>query len=151
MRTDKGEEGAFDIRGAGAGEDARGRVLGEDAPFTHQDEAVAAGGLIHYVARDEEGGAGGRQGVKGAPERLPEHGIEADHYVLFPAFGERSDAKYDFKWVTTRTWDAFGKSYDQYGTGGGWMKARELFEGLLDCDSSRVYVSERVRRLAPAK
>ena len=80
-----------------------------------------------------------------------EHGIEADHYVLFPAFGERSDAKYDFKWVTTRTWDAFGKSYDQYGTGGGWMKARELFEGLLDCDSSRVYVSERVRRLAPAK
>lgn len=80
-----------------------------------------------------------------------EQGIAADHYILYPAFGERSDAKYDFKWVTTSTWESFGKAYDQYGTGGGWQKSRELFDGLLDCDSSRVYVSERVRRMAPAK
>jgi len=80
-----------------------------------------------------------------------EHGIEGDHYLLFPAFGEKSDAKYSFKWVTTSTWAAFGKAYDQYGTGGGWMKSQELFDGLLDCDSSRVYVSQRVRRIPPAK
>lgn len=80
-----------------------------------------------------------------------EHGVAADHYLLFPAFGERSDAKYSFKWVSTSSWEAFGKSYDQYGTGGGWQKAQELFDGLLDCDSSRVYVSQRVRALAPAK
>ena len=80
-----------------------------------------------------------------------EHGVESDNYVLFPAFGETSDAKYSFKWVTTATWEAFGKSYDQYGTGGGWMKARDLFDGLLDCDSGRVYVSQRVRRMAPVK
>ena len=80
-----------------------------------------------------------------------EKGIASDHYILFPAYGERSDAKYSFKWVTTSTWEAFGKSYDQYGTGGGWMKAEELFDGLLDCDSSRVYVSERVRRMAQSK
>lgn len=79
-----------------------------------------------------------------------EHGIESDNYLLFPAMGEQRSAKYSFKWVTTSSWEAFGKSYDQYGTAGGWQKAQELFGGLLDCDSSRVYVSQRVRRLAPA-
>lgn len=80
-----------------------------------------------------------------------EHGVTSDNYILFPAFGEKSDAKYSFKWVTTSSWDDFGRSYDQYGTGGGWMKARDLFDGLLDCDSGRVYVSQRVRHLPPAK
>jgi hypothetical protein len=79
------------------------------------------------------------------------HGIESDSYLLFPAFGEQSRARYSFKWVTTSSWEAFGKSYDQYGNGGGWQKADELFDGLLTCDSSRVYVSQIVRRMAPVK
>lgn len=80
-----------------------------------------------------------------------EHGITNDNYLLFPAYGESSNAKYSFKWVTTASWDDWGKSYDQYGTGGGWERATELFDGLLDCDSGRVYVSQRVRRMAAAK
>jgi hypothetical protein len=80
-----------------------------------------------------------------------EHGVESDNYLLFPAFGESRSAKYSFKWVTTSSWEAFGKSYDQYGTGGGWQKWDELTEGLLECDSGRVYVSQRVRQMAPAK
>ncbi len=79
------------------------------------------------------------------------NGIDDDNYLLFPAFGEEHDAKYSFKWVTTSSWEAFGKSYDQYGTGGGWQKADDLFKGLLDCDSGRVYVSQRVRRTGGAK
>jgi hypothetical protein len=80
-----------------------------------------------------------------------EHAVVSDNYLLFPAFGEESSAKYSFKWVTTSSWEAFGKSYDQYGAGGGWQRAEELFGGLLDCDSSRVYVSQRLRRTAPTK
>jgi hypothetical protein len=76
-----------------------------------------------------------------------EHGIQANNMMLFPAFGESSDSDYDFKWVTTSDWTTFGLSYDQYGTGGGWQKSRELFEGLLDCDSSRLYQSIRVRSM----
>ncbi len=76
-----------------------------------------------------------------------EQGIAADHFLLFPAYGESSKAEYDFKWVTSSTWAAFGKSYDQYGTGGGWKKAGELFEDLLDCDSGRVYQGTRTRSL----
>jgi hypothetical protein len=78
-----------------------------------------------------------------------EQGTADDHFVLFPAYGESSDADYDFKWVTTSTWEDLGKGWDQYGNGGGWMKARELFDGLLDCDSSRLYVERRVREQAP--
>jgi hypothetical protein len=80
-----------------------------------------------------------------------EHGIARDNYLLFPAYGESHDAKYSFKWVTTSSWDDWGKAYDQYGTGGGYAKAGELFTGVLDCDSTRLYVSQRVRSMAAAK
>lgn len=77
-----------------------------------------------------------------------EKGIESDNFMLFPAFGESSDADYSFKWVTTQSFEDFGESYDNYGTGGGWQKARELFDDLLDCDSSRLYFGTRVRGMA---
>jgi hypothetical protein len=77
-----------------------------------------------------------------------EQGTADEHFILFPAYGESSDADYDFKWVTTSTWEDFGKGWDQYGNGGGWQKSRELFGGLLDCDSSRLYVQRRVREMA---
>ncbi len=76
-----------------------------------------------------------------------EHGVVDDNFLLFPAFGESKDASYSFKWVTTSDWEALGKSYDQYGNGGGYQKAQELFDGLLDCDSSRLYVSRRLREI----
>lgn len=80
-----------------------------------------------------------------------EQGIVADHFMLFPAYGESSDADYSFKWVTTSTWAELGKGYDQYGNSGGWQKAQELFKDLLDCDSARVYQSNRVRGIKKAE
>lgn len=78
-----------------------------------------------------------------------QHGITSDSYLLFPAFGESRDSKYSFKWVTTSSWEDWGKSYDQYGAGMSYAKAGELFDGLLACDNSRVYISQRVRSMAP--
>ncbi|MDH3646941.1 MAG: hypothetical protein OER80_09225 [Gammaproteobacteria bacterium] len=74
-----------------------------------------------------------------------EHGIESGNYVLYPAYGESSEAEYDFKWVVGYSYKAFGKNYDMYGTGAGWRKAEELFGGLLDCDNARVYHATAVR------
>lgn len=74
-----------------------------------------------------------------------ENGIEAGHYALFPAYGESSEAEYNFKWVTGYSYEEFGKNYDQYGTGGGWRTAEELFGSLMDCDSARVYHGFPVR------
>jgi hypothetical protein len=76
-----------------------------------------------------------------------EHGVTGNNFFLFPAFGGPQDGGYDFKWVTASSWEAFGKSYDQYGTGGGWQKAEELFKGVLKCDSARLYNSTRVREM----
>jgi len=78
-------------------------------------------------------------------------GIASDNFMLFPAYGESSDADYAFKWVTTQSFQDLGKSYDNYGTGGGWKKAEELFGQVLDCDSSRLYYGTRVRAVNMAK
>ncbi len=76
-----------------------------------------------------------------------ENGIVQGHFLLFPAFGESSDADYSFKWVTVSSYETFGRAYDQFGTGGGWRKSQELFGEVLDCDSSRVYHGTPVRGL----
>lgn len=74
-----------------------------------------------------------------------EHGIDSGHFMLFPAYGENSEAEYDFKWVAEYSYAQFGENFDFYGTGGGWRKARELLERLMDCDSARVYHAAPVR------
>jgi hypothetical protein len=78
---------------------------------------------------------------------LAEQELVAGQYLLFPAFGESSEAEYDFKWVTSSSWESFGRAYDQFGTGGGWRKSQELFGELMDCDSPRVYQRMPVRKL----
>jgi hypothetical protein len=76
-----------------------------------------------------------------------EKGITAGHFMLFPAFGESSDAEYSFKWVSVYSYDAFGSAYDDFGSGGGWRKYGELFGDLMDCDSSRLYHATTVREV----
>jgi len=80
-----------------------------------------------------------------------EHGIDSEHTLLFPAYGESRDADYDFKWVTTSSWAALGEGWDTYGNGGGWQKWDALFEGLLACDVQRVYDSSRLRGISMAE
>jgi hypothetical protein len=55
---------------------------------------------------------------------------------------------YDFKVVTGfDSMEAFGRATDMY-TGGGFMRAEELFGRLLTCNSPRIYNLERVRQAA---
>jgi len=66
------------------------------------------------------------------------HGSEAGMWVLFPAYGG-GDADYDFKFVASHAdYATLGTDYDQYGKGG-YAKAEELFNGLLECNEARVY------------
>ena len=65
--------------------------------------------------------------------------------ILFPLAGLTSDDDYSFKVVTGfASMEAFGRGTDMY-TGGGFLRARELFGRLLDCNSPRIYMLERVR------
>lgn len=74
-----------------------------------------------------------------------ENGVHAGHFVLFPAYGETSDAEYDFKWVSHYSYAGFGKNFDMFGTGGGWRKWQDLIERHLECDSARVYHATPMR------
>ena len=79
-----------------------------------------------------------------------EQGSRNGSWVMFPAYGE-SDGDYDFKYVHSyANHEAMGQWWDIYGNGGGWQKAGEVFAGMLDCDSPRVYDARVVRREAPA-
>jgi hypothetical protein len=69
--------------------------------------------------------------------------------VLFGLAGLPNDAHYTFKAVDGfDSMQAYGKYLDMY-TAGGFMRAEELFDRVMDCNSSRVYALERVRLAAP--
>jgi hypothetical protein len=78
-------------------------------------------------------------------------GDNTGQYMLFPAYGAPSDVGYSFKWVSVTSWSNLGVKWDDYGTGGGYMKYREITEGVMKCDSPRVYHGMNVRKPAVAE
>lgn len=80
--------------------------------------------------------------IAGWAEHRTGQGSKAGHFVLFPAYGGGGE-EFDFKYVTSHAnLEEQGVDYDNYDPD----KARELFSGVLDCDSSRVYISQNRRR-----
>ncbi len=73
-------------------------------------------------------------------------GSTAAQWLLFPAYGERSDADYNFKWaVGYASYEAFGREYDQFTNGNGLDRYNELFGTLMRCDSPRLYAVRAIR------
>ncbi|HLF12072.1 MAG TPA: hypothetical protein VJA26_12735 [Gammaproteobacteria bacterium] len=73
-------------------------------------------------------------------------GSDAAHWALFPAYGEHSDAQYNFKWaVGYGSYESFGRDYDQFTNGDGLEKYGELFAPLMSCDSPRLYSVRPIR------
>ena len=73
-------------------------------------------------------------------------GSTAAHWLLFPAYGERSDANYNFKWaVGYDSFEGFGRDYDQLTNGGALDVYNELFEFVLHCDSPRLFAVRTMR------
>jgi hypothetical protein len=68
--------------------------------------------------------------------------------ALFPVAGESPDADYNFKTIEGyESMQAYGRALDVV-TRGGYRRAGELFGRLLDCNSPRVYLLDRVRLAA---
>jgi hypothetical protein len=73
-------------------------------------------------------------------------GSGAAHWILFPAYGERSDAGYSFKWAMGYgSYESFGRDYDEFNNGGGVDQYNALFEGIMRCDSPRLYSVRPIR------
>jgi hypothetical protein len=85
-------------------------------------------------------------GLKSWTEYQTEQGFENGSWMFFPVYGGGGDSP-DFKLVQSyANHTALGKAYDLYGNGGGYLKYGELLGDLLDCDTSRVYNGNVVRR-----
>lgn len=70
-----------------------------------------------------------------------EHGIDGGAWAMFPVWGESVDADYDFKAVgSAANYTQLGANWAKYAEGH-YQKSNEIFEGLLDCDSPRIYTS----------
>jgi hypothetical protein len=81
--------------------------------------------------------------LKAWGDYLAENGSTAGVWALFPVFGGGGE-EFDFKYVESHgNYSEQGVDFDSYDS----VKAREIFPyGLLDCDSSRSYVSTNIRR-----
>jgi len=74
-----------------------------------------------------------------------ENGSKAGHWVFFPSFGGGKET-YDFKWAAAyESLEDLGGDWDQMNETG-WQKANELFQGKLNCDSSRTYLATSRRQ-----
>ena len=79
-------------------------------------------------------------------QALKDAGIEVGIYHWYPVFGGGDD-EFTFKWVESyANHTALGKAYEIMGNGGLYLKNRELFNDLLDCDSARVYNAKNRRK-----
>src|SRR5690606_41863589 len=73
-------------------------------------------------------------------------GSTAARWILFPAYGEVSDAGYSFKWADGyESYVAFGRDYDEFYNGGGVDRFAELLDPLVRCDSPRLYAVRPIR------
>jgi len=75
-----------------------------------------------------------------------EHGFVSSAWVWWPIAGE-SDNDYDFKYVVgTPDHTTSGANWQLYADGH-WQKSEEIYDGILDCDISRVYDGTVRRRI----
>lgn len=76
-----------------------------------------------------------------------EHGFVGGTWYFWPVWGEAADADYDFKAVgSAPNFTTLGANF-QLMADGHWRKSQEIWDGLLDCDSARIYTTTMIRNL----
>ena len=73
-------------------------VVGDQPALAHQQQPVAAGGLVHHVAGDQHRGAGLGEPVEGLPQLDAQHRVEADGGLVEDQqrrFAEQRDGQRD--------------------------------------------------------
>ena len=77
-----------------------------------------------------------------------EYGFVGGAWVMWPIWGEAADADYGFKFVgSAPSYTGLGNNF-QMMAAGHWRKNDEIWDGLLDCDHTRVYTGISVREMA---
>ena len=77
-----------------------------------------------------------------------EHGFKGGAWVMWPVWGNALDTEWDFKSVISwPNYATVGANY-QLMVDGHWSKSQEIWDGLVDCDSRRIYTTYVVRSMA---
>ena len=78
-------------------------------------------------------------------KHMGDTGSKAGIWTFFPGAGS-SDPEYDYKMVSGYPdYMAYGADWESYTNGQGWAKAGQIFGGVTDCGSQRVYQTTTVR------
>jgi hypothetical protein len=76
---------------------------------------------------------------------LEAEGSTAGIWHWYPVYGGGGE-EFSFKWLEAHaTLAEQGKDFENYGNGGGFRTSGRLFNHLIDCDASRVYVAQSRR------
>ena len=75
-------ERLLEVVRAGALAQLGGRAVGDDRALAHQQQPVAAVGLVHHVAGDQQRGAVGGEVVEESPEVAPQQRVEPDRRLV---------------------------------------------------------------------
>ena len=78
-------------------------------------------------------------------DHLTSRGSKAGMWVFLPAFGADGVNGHYKVIMGYANYEDWGNDHNDYTNGGGWLKGRELMEGVLACDSPRVYSTTLVR------
>jgi hypothetical protein len=72
-------------------------------------------------------------------EHLTARGSKAGFWTFLPAYGADTINGHYKVVVGYPSYEDWGNDHNDYTNGGGWRKGRELSEGVIQCDSPRVY------------
>jgi hypothetical protein len=90
-------------------------------------------------------------GTREWSEYMKGRGSDIFSAVLFPLAGQTDDYDYSYKAVYGfQSMDDYGKATDVY-TSGGAQRGNELIGRIAQCNSPRVYLTNRIRQAAPAQ
>jgi len=77
-----------------------------------------------------------------------EIGMAGGAWVMFPIWGENVEADYGFKFLSAASDYTTLGANTQIMFDGHWRKSNELFDDLVDCDSTRIYSATVIRQMA---
>jgi hypothetical protein len=78
-------------------------------------------------------------------QHLTDSGVDSAIFHWYPVYGGGAE-EFSFKWLEAHeNFAALGADYEMMGNGKGYVLRGELFDDLVDCDSSRAYVAQNRR------
>lgn len=127
--------------------DAHSNFASVNHKLPPKSETPSNGVLTFSDCKIKEGGT--FEALGAAMEEWTKHlsdaGSTAGIWHWYPAFGGGGE-EFSFKWLESyKNFAELGGDYERYGNGRGYETKGRLFDDLIDCDSTRAYITQNRR------